>query len=512
MACGNGTRRDVNQASENRRLLECDRGQPLRAGRPAPVREGLLVEMTDTAALQENLLRALIDCVPDYLFIKDIESRFVVANPPVGDDLGIPSRDLIGKTDFDLHPRELAAKFFSDEQEVISSGIPKIDIVEFVVTPSGQKKWLAASKLPLRDPQGKISGVVGVCRDITERRRAEEALIASEAQLLNALKIARAGHWVYDVDLDQFTFNDNFYAVFRKTAHEVGGYAMRSADYAVRFCHPEDAPLVGSVIANAIAGSDPDYSAELEHRVVFGDGQTGWVAMRLFIAKDDTGRTVRCYGVNRDITGRKQNEIALAEAESRWNFALEGAGQGVWDHNLKCGTAYFSPMWRQMRGIGPDEPVDASREAWLSRVHPDDHKRLRQETEQQNSGTLTQNSFEYRERHRDGHYIWILSRGKPVEWLADGRVARIIGTDTDITSIKQAEAKAAEEKEQTYRKHLAALKKAQEATEAAHKLAELMARHDALTGLPNRRVFTEVLEELLARARRRRSRPLQARQ
>ncbi len=481
--------------------LHAEGRRSLKIGRSAPSSEDFLVGMTDTTAPQEHLLRALIDCVPDYLFIKDVESRFVIANPAVSDDLGISSRDLIGKTDFDLHSRELATKFFADEQEVIATGNPKIDIEEFVLTPSGEKKWLTASKLPLRDRQGNIIGVVGVCRDITQRRRAEEALIASEAQLLNALKIARAGHWVYDVDLDQFTFNDNFYALFRTTADAVGGYVMRPADYAARFCHPEDAAFVGSVTAQALSTTDPDFSVELEHRVIFGDGQPGWVAVRLFIAKDETGRTVRTYGVNRDITGRKQNEIALAEAESRWNFALEGAGQGVWDHNLKNGTAYFSPMWRRMRGIGPDEPVDPSREAWLARVHPDDLERLRQETDQQNSGALAQNSFEYRERHRDGHYIWILSRGKPVEWMADGSVARIIGTDIDITSIKLAEAKAAEEKEQTYRKHLAALKKAQEATEAAHKLAESMARHDALTGLPNRRVFTEVLEALLERAR-----------
>ena len=124
------------------------------------------------------------------------------------------------------------------------------------------------------------------------------------------------------------------------------------------------------------------------------------------------------------------------------------------------------------------------------------------ETDEQNSGGLKQNSFEYREKHRDGHYIWILSRGKPVEWMPDGSVARIIGTDTDITGLKIAEAKAAEEKEQTYRRHLTALEKAHEATEAAHQLAQSMARHDALTGLPNRRVFAETLQADVARARR----------
>jgi diguanylate cyclase (GGDEF)-like protein/PAS domain S-box-containing protein len=316
---------------------------------------------------REHLLRALVDRVPDYLFIKDLEGRFVVANHAVAEDLGARVEDLIGRTDFEFQPREIAERFIADDRGVIETGEPKIDIEEFVVTPSGETKWLTTSKLPLRTGSGEIIGVVGVCRDITERRRAE---------------------------------------------------------------------------------------------------------------------------------------VALAESEGRWNFALEGAGQGVWDHNLKNNTAYFSPMWRRMRGIGLDEPVDPSREAWLARVHPDDRDRLIRETDQQNSGELKQNSFEYRERHRDGHYIWILSRGKPVEWMPDGSVARIIGTDTDITGLKLAEAKAAAEKEETYRRHLAALEKAHEATEAAHQLAQSMARHDALTGLPNRRVLAETLAADVARARR----------
>ena len=147
-----------------------------------------------------------------------------------------------------------------------------------------------------------------------------------------------------------------------------------------------------------------------------------------------------------------------------------------------------------MRGIGLDEEVDPSREAWLERIHPDDRQRIIEEAGRQNSGELVQNSFEYRERHRDGHYMWILSRGRPVEWMPDGSVARIIGTDTDITSIKQDEARIAEEKEQTYRRHVAALEKAHEAAEAAQSLAQSLARHDVLTGLPNRRVFGEALE------------------
>jgi len=86
--------------------------------------------------------------------------------------------------------------------------------------------------------------------------------------------------------------------------------------------------------------------------------------------------------------------------------------------------------------------------------------------------------------------------------MPDGSVARIIGTDTDITSLKQAEARAAEEAAETYRRHLAALEKAHEAAESAQQLAQSLARHDPLTGLPNRRVFAEALDLALARVSR----------
>ena len=266
---------------------------------------------SSSLASQEYLLRALTACVPDYLFAKDAESRFIFANPPVAQDLGLAVDDLIGKTDFDLHPPELAAKFFADEQRVISSGEPIIDVEDYVITSSGRKKWFATSKLPLRGSDGEVIGIFGVCHDITARKNDRAALVASEVQLSNALKMARAGHWVYDVAQDELTFNDDFYAIFRTTAAEVGGYVMRHADFARRFCHPDDVQLVDREVVAAINSSDPRYNGELEHRAIFGDGQPGWIAVRIFIVKDEAGRTVRCYGITQDITERKRDEEAL---------------------------------------------------------------------------------------------------------------------------------------------------------------------------------------------------------
>ena len=168
--------------------------------------------------------------------------------------------------------------------------------------------------------------------DVTEGKRAEEALQAGEAQLSNALKMARAGHWEYDIGSDIFTFNDNFYRIFRTTAEKVGGYKMSSADYARRFCHPDDAPMVGRETEAAIRSTDPNLSRQIEHRILFADGKIGYMAVRFFIVKDSKGRTVKTYGVNQDITERKQVEEKLRQQMAelrRWHDVTLGREERV---------------------------------------------------------------------------------------------------------------------------------------------------------------------------------------
>ncbi|WP_411035821.1 EAL domain-containing protein [Shinella sp. BYT-45] len=145
-----------------------------------------------------------------------------------------------------------------------------------------------------------------------------------------------------------------------------------------------------------------------------------------------------------DVDERKRNALELAERESRWNHALESAGQGVWDHDFARGDLFYSRQWRAIRGLQPDDPVDASLEAWIQCVHPDDRQHVLAQIAKQESGEAPFNVFSYRERHKDGHWVWIESRGAVVEYGADGKPSRIAGTDTDITDRKEAEERLAQ--------------------------------------------------------------------
>ncbi len=159
-------------------------------------------------------------------------------------------------------------------------------------------------------------GSIWMLEDITESKRVEEALRNSASQFANALKIAHLAPWEYDVVNDLFTFNDSFYAIFRTTAKQEGGYTMSSADYVTRFVYPEDSFIVGSEIRRAIESGDPNYSQQIDHRIIYADGEVGYITVRYYIVKDGKGKTIIIYGVNQDITERKRIEEVLKNSEA----------------------------------------------------------------------------------------------------------------------------------------------------------------------------------------------------
>ena len=138
----------------------------------------------DSLERERNLLRTLIDNLPDLIYFKDAESRFVAANKALAKFMGASNPDeLIGKRDFDYYPKELAELYFSDEKKVMQSGKAIIQREESSIDSSDKTIWLSTTKVPLRDGEGKVVGTVGMGRDITERINVEAALKRSELEL-----------------------------------------------------------------------------------------------------------------------------------------------------------------------------------------------------------------------------------------------------------------------------------------------------------------------------------------
>jgi len=129
---------------------------------------------------------------------------------------------------------------------------------------------------------------------------------------------------------------------------------------------------------------------------------------------------------------RQQAQQALAQSEERWKFALEGAGDGVWDRNLQTGEVMFSRRYKEIYGFAPDE-LENGTEDWDARVHPDDVERIEADRAAYFAGETPSYANERRMQCKDGSWKWILSRGKVVARDAQGQPLRMIGTHTDIT-------------------------------------------------------------------------------
>ena len=165
--------------------------------------------------------------------------------------------------------------------------------------------------------------------DITEKKKTEEALRRSETQLSNAMKMAHMAPWDFDESKGEFIFNDVFYELLHTTASDEDGYIMSARDYIKRFVHPDDAPMVIQRIRRAMKGNDNNPNRQIEHRIIYADGTTGYIIVRILILKNKKGHTIKVYGVNQDITERRIAEEELKKSENRYHSLFESSQDAI---------------------------------------------------------------------------------------------------------------------------------------------------------------------------------------
>jgi PAS domain S-box-containing protein len=268
-----------------------------------------LVDVAEHRRVQEaltnerNVLRTLIDTLPDNIFIKDAESRFITSNLAHARLLRAKTPDeIVGKTDFDIFPRELAASYYDDEQAVIQSGQPLLNREERTTDPEGRTRWLLTTKVPLRNDQGKIIGVAGINRDITERKRAEEALKESEQRFRAIFDGVNDGILVSDVETRKFYVGNN--AICRM----LGCRPEDIKNLGVVDIHPEESLSYATEQFDRLASHEIGAATEIpvkrrDGSVFYADISPSFLTL--------AGRTY-LIGVFRDITERKRAEEALA--------------------------------------------------------------------------------------------------------------------------------------------------------------------------------------------------------
>ena len=271
-----------------------------------------------------------------------------------------------------------------------------------------------------------------IIRDLTERNRAAAALRASEERLTLAFAGAQEGVWDWDLETGAVVYSQRWKQMLGYDDQEIEPHVSAWE----RLIHPDDIDRAKALNDRVARGEDPTYEGEFRLRHKAGHYIVVWT--RGFpVRRGSLGPVVRIVGTHLDLTERKRAEAALRESEERLRLAFDGAQEGVWDWNLETNAVVYSPRWRQMLGYSEEE-IEPHVSAWERLVHPDDRAKADKAHERVARGEPNYEA-EFRIRHKDGHYVDVLSRGYPVRRQPEGTVVRIVGTHFDLSERKRAE-------------------------------------------------------------------------
>lgn len=281
---------------------------------------------------ERDLLRTIIDALPDFIYAKDREGRFVLNNPAHARDLGANSpADLKGKSDFDFFPADLAKQFFDDEQKIINTGEPVINQEQYKAKPgsgSDEKQWSLSSKVVWRDRGGAILGTAGITRNIHEFKLTQEALRKTEHRLKEVMRRTRCilnfgtaeglpGWREHALDA-KTPFIWDFPVQNVEGAQEVfplelaNGKSYRDAWMESR--NAEDDLQMNRNSGNAFLNDIPYYRNEF--RCTDRQGVEHWMQQFVTVEKVSENRW-QLFGITTDITGLKQSEQALRLSEEK---------------------------------------------------------------------------------------------------------------------------------------------------------------------------------------------------
>lgn len=263
----------------------------------------------ETLHRERNLLRTVIDNLPDSIFVKDTAGRFILDNPTHASLLGAAGpAEVLGRMDEDFVSQELAARYRADEELVLRTGEPLANREEPVVDTEGKKLWFLTTKVPLKGDKGEVAGVVGIAHDITDRRKAEEALRRSEERLKLVIQGSNDGIWDWNLATNESYFSPRWKSMLGYADHEVEN------NYSgwIRLMHPDDLDRALACLDSYLSGQTASY--ELEHRLRHKDGGYRWVLARGVALRDSRGVPVRMAGSHVDLTERKHVAERLEDA------------------------------------------------------------------------------------------------------------------------------------------------------------------------------------------------------
>jgi PAS domain S-box-containing protein len=282
------------------------------------------MDITDQLSIKDELkhsqrfLDSIIENVPMMVFLKDAKHlRFEMFNKAGEKLLGFARKDLIGKNDYDLFPKEQADSFTQNDRIVLENHQLLETPEEKVKTADGDIRWLHTFKIGLYDEQNQATHLLGASLDITDRKHTEDSLRESEHNLAEAQRMAHLGHWEQNIASGKLSCSDEVYRIYELNQHYLSG----TKEDLLKLVHPEDVNSVQSAYADCVITHKP---YQVEYRIVMNDGRIKHVLQKYEVVHDNKNHPIALKGTIQDVTTLKQAQQTLLDQQKILEQALEG--------------------------------------------------------------------------------------------------------------------------------------------------------------------------------------------
>jgi two-component system cell cycle sensor histidine kinase/response regulator CckA len=386
----------------------------------------------------EQRFRLVADAAPVMIWMDDPEGMSTYFNKPWLDFTGRTLDAELGRGSRDgIHPDDLVPRFITVYDAAFTARRP-FQTEYRLRRADGEYRWVLETASPRFTASGDFEGFVGTAIDITDRRRADEALRESERLLRESQIVAGLGSYVLDIPTGFWKSSDVLDEVFGiDEAYE------RSVAGWVALIHPADRTMMTAYFRNEVLGQGRTF--DKEYRIIrHNDQAERWVHGLGKLEFDARGLPLKMLGTIQDITERLRAGEALKESEARFRLMADAAPVLIWISDAGARCTFFNKPWLDFTGRAVEQEIGVG---WMDGIHPDDLSLVRSYDEFEQSHEPYQ--YEYRLRRHDGEYRWVLDTGVP-RFTPEGAFDGYIGSLIDITDRRRVE-EALKDSEARYR-------------------------------------------------------------